>query len=51
MNIPNLSGNTAPSHQARYYYGPNYKKMTLAGLVFGGLSLFAVFTHPARTTA
>ncbi|PMY65899.1 MULTISPECIES: hypothetical protein [Pseudomonas] len=51
MNIPNLSGNTAPSHQARYYYGPNYKKMTLAGLVFGGLSLFAVFGTPSENNS
>ncbi|WP_198919603.1 hypothetical protein [Pseudomonas chlororaphis] len=48
MNISNLSANTAPSHQARYYYGPNYKKMTLAGLIFGGLSLFAVFGTPSE---
>ncbi|AJO75908.1 hypothetical protein [Pseudomonas sp. MRSN 12121] len=51
MNISNLSSNTAPSHQARYYYGPNYKKMTLAGLVFGGLSLFGIFGTPSENSS
>jgi len=47
MDISDLPGNTSPSHQARYYYGPDFKKMTLAGLVFGGLSAFAAFHTPS----
>lgn len=51
MKISNLSSNAAPSHQARYYYGPNFMKMSLACLAFGGLSLFAIFSTPDDHTS
>ncbi|OLF56393.1 hypothetical protein [Pseudomonas chlororaphis] len=51
MNISNLPNPAASSHLARYYYGPNYLKMSLAGLVFGGFSLFAVLGTPSENSS